>query len=127
MKIDFFAKELSKIWERFNQTFGQQTVCNLEARCRVIISIIHMGMLEEKINKARDKAMVRNDIRMFIRIRNTLNIIFNNAENYWHERRRYDNGNQAKRQPNQRSNVGRDNRAVPEMRKPVHPHLAKTR
>ncbi len=106
MKIDFFERELNTVQERFNQTFGKQTVCNLEARCRVIISIIHMGILGDKINKAGDKSMVRDDIRMFIRIRNTLFTIFNNAEKYWHERRRYDNGNQANRQPNQRSNVG---------------------
>jgi hypothetical protein len=106
MKIDFFEKELSKIQERFTQTFGKQTVCNLEARCRVIISIIHMGLLSDKIMKAKDKSMVRDDIRMFIRIRNTLMTIFTNAEKLWQERRRYDNDNQAKRQPNQKSNAG---------------------
>ena len=106
MKIDFFEKELNTVRERFNETFGKQTVCDLEARCRVIISIIHMGILSDKINKAGDKSMVRDDIRMFIRIRNTLFTIFNNAEKYWQERRPYDNGNQANRQPNQRSNVG---------------------
>ena len=106
MKIDFFEKELIIVRERFNQTFGKQTVCNLETRCRVIISIIHMGMLGDKINKVGDKAMVRDDIRMFIRIRNTLFTIFNNAEKYWHERRRYDNGNQANRRSSQRSSVG---------------------
>ena len=106
MKIDFFEKELITVRERFNQTFGKQTVCNLETRYRVIISIIHMGLLSDKINKVRDKSMVRDDIRLFIRIRNVLMTIFNNAEKYWHERGRYDNGNQANRQPNQRSNVG---------------------
>ena len=106
MKIDFFEKELTTVRERFNQTFGKQTVCNLETRCRVIISIIHMGLLSDKINKAGDKSMVKDDIRMFIRVRDTLMAIFNNAEKHWHERRRYDNGNQANRQPSQRSNVG---------------------
>jgi hypothetical protein len=43
---------------------------------------------------------------MFIKIRNTLFTIFNNAEKFWHERRHYDNGNQANRHPNQSSNVG---------------------
>ena len=127
MKIDFFDKELTTVWERFNQTFGKQIVCNLKTRYRVIISIIQMGMLADKINKAGNKVMVRDDIRMFVRVKNTLMTIFSNAEKYWQERRRYGNGSQAKRQQNQRSNAGRDNRAVPEMRKPVHPHLAKTR
>ena len=105
MKIDFFEKELTTVRERFNQTFGKQTVCNLETRCRVIISIIHMGLLSDKIMKAVEKSMVRDDIRMFIRIRNTLMNIFNNAEKYWQERRRYDKGNHANRRSGQRSNV----------------------
>jgi hypothetical protein len=106
MKIDFFEKELITVRERFNQTFGKQTVCNLETRYQIIISIIHMGLLGDKINNAGDKSMVRDDIRIFIRIRNALMTIFNNAEKYWHERGRYDNGYQANRQPNQRSNIG---------------------
>jgi hypothetical protein len=80
MKIDFFEKELNTVRERFNQTYGKQIVCNLEARCRVIISIIHMGILGDKINKAGDKSMVRDDIQMFIRVRDTLMNIFTNAE-----------------------------------------------
>ena len=127
MKIDFFEKELITVRERFNQTFGKQTVCNLETRYRVIISILHMGILSDKINKAGDKSLVRDDIRLFIRIRNTLMTIFKNTEKYWHERRHYDNGNQANRQPNQRSNAGRESRTVPQVRKPIHPHLAHTR
>ena len=106
MKVDFFEKELITVRERFNQTFGNQTVCNLETRCRVIISIIHMGVLSEKINKAGDKSMVRDDIRMFIRIKNTLTTIFNNVEKFWEERRSYDKGNQTNRRPNERSHVG---------------------
>ena len=106
MPVVFFEKELSKIRKRFNQTFSKQTVCNRETRCRVIISIIHMGMLSDKIMKAGDKSMVRDDIRMFIRVRDTLMTIFNNAEKLWHERRRYDNGSQANRQSDKRSNVG---------------------
>ena len=106
MKIDFFQKELNTVRERFNQTFGKQTVCNLETRCRVIISIIHMGVLSDKIMNAGDKSMVRDDIRMFIRVRDTLMTIFTNAEKLWQERRRYDKSNQANRQPSQRSNVG---------------------
>ena len=106
MKIDFFEKELTTVRERFNQTFGKQTVCNLETRCRVIISIIHMGLLSDKINKAGDKSMVKDDIRMFIRIKNTLTTIFNNAEKLWEERRSYDKGNQTSKRENERCNVG---------------------
>ena len=105
MKIDFFEKELATVWERFNQTFGKQIVCNLKTRCRVIISIIQMGMLADKIKKAGNKAMVRDDIRMFVRIKNTLMTIFSNAEKYQRERRRYEKDNQTKRRSVQRSHV----------------------
>ena len=106
MKVNFFEKELTRVRERFNQTFGKQTVCDLQTRARVIIAIIHMGMLNNKILKAKDKSMVRGDIRMFIRIKNTLATIFNNAEKYWEERRSYDKGNQTNRRPIERSHVG---------------------
>jgi hypothetical protein len=106
MKVNFFEKELIKVRERFNQTFGKQTVCDLKTRAQVIIAIIHMGMLNNKIMKAKDKSMVRDDIRKFIRIKNTLTTIFNNAEKFWEERRNYDKGNQTNRQPYERSHVG---------------------
>lgn len=102
MKINFFEKELFTVRQRFNQTFGKQTVCNLEARYRVIISIVHMGLLADKIMKAGDKSMVRDDIRMFIRTRNILMTIFNNAEKDWKERGRHDTSNQGNKQDNQR-------------------------
>jgi hypothetical protein len=124
MKIDFFEKEFRRVWRRFNQTFGQQTVCNLSARYRVIISIIQMGMLGEKINEAKDKAMVRDDIQMFIRIRNTLNIIFDNAENYWHERRRYEKGNHRNRQDYQKRSVKRKSGTMQKVREPIHSYMA---
>ena len=106
MKVNFFEKELTRVRERFNQTFGKQTVCDLQTRAQVIIAIIHMGMLNNKIMKAKDKSMVRDDIRMFIRIKNALSIIFNNAEKFWEERRSYDKGNQTNRRPIKRSHVG---------------------
>lgn len=106
MKVNFFEKELTRVRERFNQTFGKQTVCNLQARAQVIIAIIQMGMLNHQIMKAKDKSAVRDDIRMFIKIKNTLATIFNNAEKFWEERRSYDKGNQTNRQPNEKSHVG---------------------
>ena len=106
MKIDFFEKELFAVRERFNQTFGKQIVCNLKTRYRVTFAIIHMGMLAKKIARTKNKSGVRGDIRMFIRIKNTLMTIFSTAEETWQERRRYDNDNQAIKQSGQRSNVG---------------------
>jgi hypothetical protein len=106
MKVNFFEKELTRVRERFNQTFGKQTVCNLQARAQVIIAIIQMGMLNYQIMKAKDKSTVRDDIRMFFKIKDTLTIIFNNAEKFWEERRSHDKSNHAKKQPNEKSHVG---------------------
>jgi hypothetical protein len=106
MKVNFFEKELIKVCERFNQTFGKQLVCDLQTRAVVTISIIHMGLLGNKITNVKDKEMVRDDIRMFIKKRNALTIIFNNAEKFWEERRRYEKGNQKGKRSNERCNVG---------------------
>ena len=106
MKINFFEKELVAVRQRFNQTFGNQIVCNLETRYRVILAVIHMGMLAKKICKTRDKSAVRDDIRTFIRIKKTLMTIFSDAEKIWHERRCYENSDRANRGSGQRGSVG---------------------
>ena len=106
MPVDFFEKEFVTVCERYNQTFGSQSVCNQMTRCRVILAIIHMGMLFKEIKKAADKSMVRDDIKEFIRKKNSLMTIFSTAEKIFEERRCYDNGNQTERLPGQRSNVG---------------------
>ena len=42
MAIDFFEKEVSKVRERFNQTYGVMVVCNLNHRQAAILSIINL-------------------------------------------------------------------------------------
>ena len=106
MSVDFFEKEFVTVCKRYNQTFGSKSVCNQMTRCRVILAIIHMGLLAKKIERTKDKAEARDDIRMFIRVKNTLITIFSTAEKIFQERRCYDNGNQAERRSGQRSNVG---------------------
>ena len=106
MKVDYFEKELSRVRERFNQTFGKQFVCDLQTRAEVIISIIHMGLLGNKIMNAKNKEMVRDDMRMFIKKKNQLATIFSNADKYFKERRRHEKGNQTGKRSNERCNVG---------------------
>jgi hypothetical protein len=65
-----------------------------------------MGVLAKKIEKTKDKAQAREDIRLFIKIKNTLMTIFSTAEKIYQQRRRYDNGNRANRRLGRRSNVG---------------------
>ena len=80
MAINFFEKEVEKTQKRFNQTFGKQIVCNLEARQAAILSICRIGMLANKIKKAEHKETVRADNQEFISIRNVLNNFFNLIE-----------------------------------------------
>ena len=106
MKVDFFEKELTRVRERFNQTFGKQLACDLQTRAEVIIAIIQMGLLGNKIMNAKDKELVRDDIRMFIKTRNQLATIFGKADKYFKERRRHEKGNQTGKKANERCNVG---------------------
>jgi hypothetical protein len=106
MKVDFFEKELTRVRERFNQTFGKQLACDLQTRAEIIIAVIHMGLLGNKITNAKDKEMVRDDMRMFIKQRNALTKIFINVEKFWEERRRHEKSNQTGKKANERCNVG---------------------
>jgi hypothetical protein len=73
MPINYFEKEVTKSQERFKQTYGVMTVCNLNLRQAVILSIINLNLLCRIIQSAAKKDQVRVEIREFIRIRNTLN------------------------------------------------------
>ena len=77
MPIDFFEKEVEKSQERFNQTYGMMVVCNLKLRQSAILCIINLGLLCRKINAAKRKHEMKDDIRTFMRIRKTLNNHFN--------------------------------------------------
>ena len=86
MKVNFFLHELEWVGQRFNQTFGSQAVCDLQTRCRVILAIIHMGFLNEKIIHTENKDKVRAEIKQFVKAKNVLNNIFDQAEKCWEER-----------------------------------------
>ena len=103
MRIEFYEKELFKIREKFNQTFGEQTVCNLKTRCQVILWIIRMGLLHRKINKVACMKDARGEIQMFDKTKNALNTVFSEAEKCWGERGRDDKSNQGDRRDNQSS------------------------
>ena len=87
MAVDFFEKEVRKVRQRFNQTFGRQTVCNLNARYSAILSICRLGILSNRISRAKAKEKVRDSTSEFIRIRDVLNNFFNRMEKQMKERR----------------------------------------
>jgi|GEM_PF-3171119 len=69
MTVDFFEKEVIKARQRFNETFGRLTVCNLDARYSAILSICRLGILGRRISETKAK----DSIHTFIRIRDVLN------------------------------------------------------
>ena len=93
MPVDFFETELGKVRERFNQTFGRMTVCNIKTWQSVILAIVSIGLLQKKISSAHSKDEVRQDIQRFVKTRNVLNNIFNSIENHQKERRDHDRAN----------------------------------
>ena len=103
MRVNFFEKELTRVQKMFNETFGRQTVCNLETRYRVILAIVRIMWLGKKIMNSATTMDVKGEIQQFVKTKNVLNSIFNEAEKCWGERR-YDENTRKK--SSQRSNVG---------------------
>ena len=87
MQIDFFEAELLKARQRFNETFGRLSVCNLGYRYAAIMAVAWLGVLSRKISGARDKDSVRKEIQEFVEKRNTLNKLFSMVEREIKERR----------------------------------------
>jgi len=82
MKLKFFEKELQKVQERFNQTFGIMPVCDLRLRQSLILSICHLGCLAKKIAETKSRDQPHTIIARFMRTRNAINRIFDQIENY---------------------------------------------
>ena len=77
MAVDFFEREVRKVRQRFNETFGRLTVCNLDARYSAILSICWLGILGRRISRVKAKQKAKDSINEFIRIRDVLNNVFN--------------------------------------------------
>ena len=112
MAVDFFEKEVRKVRQRFNETFGRQTVCNLDARYSAILSICRLGILTRKISSAKNKENVRDSTSEFIRIRDVLNNFFNLMEKQMKGRRGYTD----RRKVSNNLGHGRQRRSLPELR-----------
>lgn len=80
MPVNFFATELRKVQDRFNQTLGEMVVFNIKTRQNTILAIIGMGLLEKKISSATNKEKVRPDIKRFMRTQKTLTNLFDDIE-----------------------------------------------
>lgn len=80
MPINFFSNELTKVYDRFNRTFGKLIVFNTNTRQRIVFSIISLGVLEKKIMVEKNKDQLRSEIKRFVRIKNILNHYFDEID-----------------------------------------------
>jgi hypothetical protein len=84
--IDFFEKEVKNVQQRFNETFGVMTVCDLNLRQRTILAIIRLCRLSEKImSSSKDK--VRGEIKKFMRAKSVLGNLFDQIDKHHKQRR----------------------------------------
>ena len=98
MPVDFFGEAVKSAQQRFNQTFGELTTCNIRLRQSAILKICGLGCLRNKIIKAADSDQVREEICSFRKIRKTLNNVFNTIEDYQKERRYFENDQRTSKQ-----------------------------
>lgn len=87
MKTQFFEKELQRVRDRFNKTFGIMTVCNLELRRKAILDIIGLSRLVKEMAGIKSRDHPHETIEKFMLVRNELNRIFDELEKYLRERR----------------------------------------
>lgn len=89
MSINFFDTEVKKAQDRFNQTFGKETVCDLKLRQAVILAICFLSNEARKISNAVHKDEVRTQIKKFMKTKTTLNKLFDQFERERQERRKH--------------------------------------
>jgi len=77
---DYFDKELKKAQQKFNQTFGMLTVCDLQLRQSAILAIVFLGRVGNRITKTKNDNDRRCEIRKFMQTRHNLNSIFDKVE-----------------------------------------------
>ncbi|MFZ4438057.1 MAG: hypothetical protein ACOYOS_06480 [Syntrophales bacterium] len=80
MAIDFFEKEVKRLQERFNATFGQEQTVNMRARYLVILAICRAGMLARSARETSDEKRIGEMTREFCSVREAVNMCFDLIE-----------------------------------------------
>ena len=78
--IDFFEKEVKRLRERFNATFGQAKTVNMKARSLTILAISWADFLARTIRETSDEKRIGEMTREFCKIREGLNRFFDLIE-----------------------------------------------
>lgn len=93
--IDFFEKEVKRLQERFNATFGQAKIVNMRARYLAIFAICRADILARSVRETSDEKRIAEMTREFCSIRKVINQLFDLIESQ-QERRGHDGYGQRK-------------------------------
>jgi len=80
MNLEFFEREMNRVEDRFNETFGPLIVCDIRARQNSILAICQMGILARQILRSKDDGEIRMNLKKFHRGRKALHNLFNRME-----------------------------------------------
>jgi hypothetical protein len=87
--IDFFEREVKRLQERFNTTFGQAKIVNVRARYLTIFAICWVDLIARSARKTSDEQAIGKMTREFCKKRESLNRFFDLIESQ-QERRRHE-------------------------------------
>ena len=88
MQLEFFEREMNRVQDRFNDAFGGQVVCDINARHTAILAICQMGILARKIVREKPSPQSRDYLAGFHRGRKALHRLFNKMESEQLKRRK---------------------------------------
>jgi hypothetical protein len=78
--IDFFEKEVKRLQERFNGTFGQEPTVNMRARHLAILAVCWADILARSVRETSDEKRIGEIAREFCNVRKALNRFFDLIE-----------------------------------------------
>ena len=78
--IDFFEKEVKRLQERFNATFGQEPTMNMRARYLAILAVCWADILARSVRETSDEKRIGELTREFCNVREALNMCFDLIE-----------------------------------------------
>lgn len=78
--IDFFEREVKRLQERFNATFGQAKTASMRARYLTILAICWVDLIARSIRETSDEKRIGEMTRKFCKEREGLNKFFDLIE-----------------------------------------------
>ena len=80
MNQTFFEKETRKAQRRFNQTFGQLSLCDVRLRQAAMVGVCLLGRSQKRIANASCQSDLQTERAKFMRIQKALEGVFARIE-----------------------------------------------